>query len=324
LADHWLVAAGAGTLEVVAKRGTVIFSTSVVAIIALVFAAYFLIFDRPLPEPLAGREVAPRPTARIVQTDGAVELRVASGEWQMAKVGAAVGSATDLRTGAGASAQVAYGDSVQTEILPDTMIKVESLDRATAQIMVEAGTIAADVKENSGSAVRVTAANTDATAVTSGGRMHFATDGQGNVQAAASRGQAQVTARGKTVVLQPGFGTFIAAGEKPRQPMPMPATMLLKVIWPGDSVTAKRRQIVRGTTAPGARVRIGGTVVTADQRGEFRAVVELAEGSQRIHVYSIDVLGRRAQDASPAIRVDTMAPSLEVETGPQLWKRKTP
>lgn len=303
------------------NRGTLFFALGVIAIIGAVFAAYFLIFARA-PAPIAA-PVPEQPRGRIVQADGAVELMVASGQWQKAEVGTQVGPATNLRTGAGASAQVAYGDSVQLQLLPDTTVKVESLDAATAQLMVEAGTIMADVKENAGSTVALVAPNTDARAVTSGGRLHFATDGQGNVQAAVSRGQAQVTAKGETVVLSPGFGTVAPAGSAPQQPMPMPATMLLKVIWPADAVTAKRHQVIHGTTAPGARMRIGGTIVTADQRGQFRAVVELAEGSQRIHVYSVDVLGRQKQELSPAIRVDTKAPDLQVETGPGLWQKKS-
>src|SRR5689334_24104364 len=55
----------------------------------------------------------------------------------------------------------------------------------------------------------------------------------------------------------------------------VPPSLLLKVQWPNDKMTAKRRQLVSGSAAPGTRVSIGDQAVWTDDRGRDRKSTRL-------------------------------------------------
>ena len=122
--------------------------------------------------------------------------------------------------------------------------------------------------------------------------------------------------------LTSGYQTVVSPGGVPKQPTQMPKSLLLKIKWPPDATTAKRRQIVVGTTNPGARVRIGSTFATADEKGKFRTVIELKEGPNEIQAYALDVFGRTERATSPAIELDTKAPNPSIETSPDMWHKQ--
>ncbi|MEK7705352.1 MAG: hypothetical protein AAB426_10365 [Myxococcota bacterium] len=298
------------------RRATIVFAIAVVAIVAAVVVAYVVVFEGE-PAPVV---VAPA-TARLVQADGVVELKVGGGDWQPVPVGTLVEQASVVRTAAGANAELAVGEGVKLQVLPDTDVRIESLDGASATLLVESGIVVADVDGARQGSVKVRAAGSDAVAQIRDGRLHFATDGRGEVQAAVTRGEGTLSAAGSTVTLTPGSQSVVHPGGQPSAPAPLPRSFLLKVKWPPEALTAKRRQMVRGNTTPGARVRIGGVVVTADADGHFGAVVELVEGPQKIKVYAVDLLGRQATDSSPAIELDTRAPGHAVETDATMWQR---
>lgn len=282
--------------------------------------AYVVVFEREaVPEIPQPPVVA---TARIVQAEGVVQLKMRGGEWRPVPVGTVVDPASVVRTTEGASAELDVGDGVKLQVLPDTDVRVESVDGVNATLLVESGIVVADVDGKKNGRVQLRAAGSDAVAETRDGRLHFVTDGQGEVQAAMTRGEGTLTAAGKTVTLTPGSQSIVHPGAAPTAPAPLPRSFLLKVKWPSEAITAKRRQMVRGSTTPGARVRIGDVVVTADADGRFGAVVELVEGPQKIKVYAMDILGRRAMEKSPAINLDTRAPRHAVETDPSMWKRQ--
>jgi hypothetical protein len=125
------------------------------------------------------------------------------------------------------------------------------------------------------------------------------------------------------VELPAGYQTSIRAGEAPQTPMVLPTSLLLKVKWPPTGQTNKKRQLVVGKTNPGARVRVGPTILTADARGRFRAIIELREGSNALEVRALDVTGRSEIARSPPIELDTRAPSHAFQTDPGMWKRKS-
>ncbi len=123
------------------------------------------------------------------------------------------------------------------------------------------------------------------------------------------------------MTLKPGFYSVAAPGKKPVEPAAIPPSLLLKVRWPAAAATAKRRQLVSGTASPGARVSVGERAVWADRKGRFETVVDLREGKNRIEVHAVDLAGREARAASPDIELDTHAPTLKVDTSPDMWKR---
>ncbi len=305
------------------RRGNVIFALSVAAVLAVVAIAYLLLLG---PERAADPSAVVAPPAstspaRLTSAAGLVELRPAAGDWRPAIAGAEVGPDTALRTGSGGSAALQVGDGLTVEVSSDSEVRLAEVDETIAKLVVREGLVVGDVAGASGRRLVVGAEDSDAVAETTDGRLHVLADGEGNVQAAVTRGRATVTASGKSVELPAGYQTTIRSGEAPQTPMVLPASMLLKVKWPPHATTAKRRQLVAGTTAPGSRVRIGDTVVTADAKGEFRAVIELGEGSNVLQIKAVDIMGRTEEDRSPPILLDTSAPAHVIETDPGMWKK---
>lgn len=309
------------------SRGNWLFAAGIAAVLLAVALGYLLIL-RPsqssAPASVVVPLAAPVPSGRLARADGTVEIRSLAGEWRVAMPGAALEPGSDLRTAAGASAALDYGDAVHIDLAPESEISFDDSDEETTSVVVRDGLVTADVQPNSGRRVRVATAKGDATAETRDGRLHVLADETGRLQAAVSRGQATVSAQGRTVELAAGSQTTVEPGKPPAEPSLVPASLLLKVKWPPEGTTAKRRQIVSGTTSPGSRVRVGGTVVVADARGNFRALVELDEGSNELSAMVIDVLGRVEKSTSPMIRVDSKAPGYEIQTSPDLWRRKAP
>jgi hypothetical protein len=312
----------------VLSRSNILFALGVLAVLGLVAAAYFLILARPdelppeLPPPVADAPAAA--LVRLTRADGAVEIRPREGDWRRAEVGVPVEAETDLRTGEGGRAAITVGEGTELEVASDSRVQLSAIEESLARVLVREGQVVADVKAEARRGVRIAAEHSDAVAETRDGRLHLLSDGKGNVQAAVTRGAATVTARGKSVSLPAGYQTSIPAGQGPQTPMVLPPSLLLKVKWPPSAKTAKRRQLVQGTTVPGARVKVGNVFVTADAKGRFRAVVELAEGSNTVRVKVLDAVGREEAQSSPAILLDTTGPSHAVETDPDMWKRKAP
>lgn len=313
------------------SRSNLLFVLGVVGILIVVGIGYFASLERdvsPAPQPpqaaAAVEPVLEAPPqrlehARLTQAIGVVQIKVGN-DWKPAQVGVEVSAGTDLRTPGESKASVSYGDDIRLEVMSDTEVRLERLDDEVARFIVGEGVVIADVRPESGRVLQLAAKNSDAVVESRDGTVHVLTDGTGHVQAAVTRGEATLTAKGETVQLPAGFQSTVAPGKGPQYPMAIPKSLLLKVKWPDES-TSKRRHVVTGTTSPGTRVRVGETIVTADDRGRFRALVDFKEGRNELHVHALDVLGRQERSDSPAIEVDTQAPAHRFETDPNMWKR---
>jgi hypothetical protein len=309
------------------KKKDLVFAGAVAGILSLVGAAYVVTLgdspgveiEAPPPEPAAPKG----PGGRLERADGAVEIRLNETTWQAAAVGTRVVAGSEVRTGAGGSASVVYGDAIRLDVQGSTEVKLAQLDDKVARFVVgkEGGLVVADIAPGNTRLVQVATEGSDAVAETRDGRLHVLTDGSGRMQTAVTRGQASVTANGETVALTEGLQSTVEPGQAPTAPVGIPTSLLLKVKWP-EASTAKKRHVVSGTATPGARVSVGGKIVTADRKGRFQTVVELREGANAIKIFAIDVLGRKKEIESPAIVVDTHAPGHAVDTSPDMWKRK--
>jgi hypothetical protein len=142
---------------------------------------------------------------------------------------------------------------------------------------------------------------------------------------AVHRGEAQLRSGGRAVVIRAGQQTLSVNGAAPSTPTPIPSSLLLKVAWPSQPATNRRRLVVTGKTTPGAQVVLGGRPVKVEPDGTFRQVVYLREGRQRVSVSARDVSGRRADGQSPEILLDTRGVPAEFDTR-ALWgnERKSP
>jgi len=90
------------------------------------------------------------------------------------------------------------------------------------------------------------------------------------------------------------------------------------VTWPEELATNRRRLVVTGRTSPGAVLALGGRSVKVQPDGTFRQVLVLREGRQRIPVTARDAAGRRTDEKSPEILVDTKGVPAEFDTR-SLW-----
>lgn len=214
-----------------------------------------------------------------------------------------------------------YGDALRLELAESTEVRFTELARGIAKFVMGEGMMLADVRPHSGLGVQVRSRDGSATAETRDGAVYFAADANGALRTAVTRGTATVSAHGETVTVRPGYFTVATANDAPTRPAEIPRSLFLKVKWPADASTAKRRQRVSGTTAPGARVRVGESVVWTDAKGRFSTIVDLKEGRNRIHVRVVDLVGREQQDASPEIELDTRGPPQNIETSPDMWHR---
>jgi hypothetical protein len=78
----------------------------------------------------------------------------------------------------------------------------------------------------------------------------------------------------------------------------------LKVAWPSGPQT-RGTLPVAGETAPGARVRVGGNLLAADEQGRFQTDLHLPDGTHHVAVRAVDVAGHVSDEESPAIVIDT-------------------
>jgi hypothetical protein len=261
--------------------------------------------------------------ARLTSASGDVEMRLENGEWRRVEPGAEVAKGASLRTLRDAKAAVAYGNDLQVELQGESEVRLAEVNAEFTKFVVGEGLLFADVK---GGKRRVLFATQDggATAEAKDGALFLAADNKGQLRAAVTRGEAALESNGQRVTVGAGFVSVASAGKAPSAPVAVPASLLLKVRWPSDTTTAKRRQLVTGTATPGTRVRIGETSVWADADGRFQVIVDLREGGNRIPVQAVDVVGHVGRETSPVIELDTKAASPEVQTSPEMWKRKTP
>jgi hypothetical protein len=311
----------------VGKHGNLVFALGVAGVMLAVVLGYVFILGAehapPTPPP-AAVPALPVGAAELARASGVVEIRLGSGEWRVVRAGARLEPDTEVRTGISGTAALTYGDGLDVELSADSEVRLQMLEASRARFQLRAGRVVADVRPESGRVVQVGVRDSAATAETRDGRLHILTDGSGSMQAAVTRGSASVSALGKRVEIPAGYQTSIRPGHAPLPAMAVPTSLLLKVKWPPESETKKRRHLVIGTANPGARVRIGGTTVSADPQGRFRAVIELREGDNRLEVRAVDVTGRTEMQRSPPIRLDTRGPSHAFDTDPGMWRPKTP
>ncbi|RMG14136.1 MAG: hypothetical protein D6729_14130, partial [Deltaproteobacteria bacterium] len=230
--------------------------------------------------------------------------------------GTVLGPEDAVRTGAGGRARLVSGQTV-IEVEPGTDLAVAELSRDLARLLLGVGMVTADTQEGAG-AVAIEVDGTDVATRAEDGRYTVASDGKGTVAVGASRGEVEVSAKGKAVVLRGGEETLVPPGEAPQSPRPAARSLLLRVAWPEKGETNKRRLVLRGRTRAGALVFVAGRPVVADAGGRFRVPLELREGPNRIDLRAKDVSGNEARPTTRRIVVDTRGAKAHFDTR-DLW-----
>ncbi|MEL7305107.1 MAG: hypothetical protein AAGJ56_04670 [Myxococcota bacterium] len=299
------------------------FVFGVAAILTAVVVLYFIILPPSVPRSDVPRETSV-PRTRVpevgvlVAAQGGIEVQRSAESWTPLRVGEDVSFGDTLRTDAEGRASIRYGPGIALDVLPDTELGVVRRGDAI-RFLVSEGVAIADVRPESEAKVQFTTPREDVVAETTEGTLGVLTGSDGTLQAAAIRGDTSVSAAGESRVVPEGYEVAIRPGQVPPVPTALPRSLLLKVRWP-DAATRERRQRITGVTHPGTRVRVGESVVKADESGRFEAVVQLSEGVNTIGVIALDAAGRQRSERSPPIELDTQGPTATVETDPTMWE----
>lgn len=318
-------------------RGRLLFITLLLAMVAAVPLAYWLLFERELavgdvgdnrpraPANLrvgqAQAQVESVPTAlSVAELQGRVEIAGAEGKWSSAEVGAIIAARDRIRTGENARVLLVRPGSFSVVLDAASEFRVRELTEGASRFLLRQGMIEARVLPDP--ARRFTVDAEQASARTHAGTFRMSVDRQGVVSVGTRQGKVEVEAAGKIVEVQPGYLTRVMKGKRPADPIKVPARLFLRVKWPRHRELSRRRMLVAGRTEPGSRIRINDTAVLVDSRGRFRKVIVLKEGRNRVHVQAYDAAWRKSGMTSPPIIVDTRPDAFQIKTSPAMWKKK--
>jgi hypothetical protein len=264
----------------------------------------------PDTTPTADAGVAVPVTAQVVAVRGKVLVRRGEGEWADAVLNATLGPDDALRAGRNAEATLRLGDGVEVRLSPRSDLSVRELSEAVSKVRLDEGHVTATVTAG-GRALRVAARGSDAEAESKGGTFGVVTDGRGTLAVAATTGTVRVSAAGAAVDVNAGEATTVSAGATPAAPTASPSSLFLKLGALGAPQTNQTTTVVSGTTAPGALVRVGDSVVTSDASGRFSMKVPLRDGRNELSVDVIDANGRREDKRLPPVMVDRVKPPID-------------
>ncbi|HSN91013.1 MAG TPA: FecR domain-containing protein [Anaeromyxobacteraceae bacterium] len=302
------------------RRDQVAFWASAALLVGAATGAYLLLLGRG-PAPVAGPPPSPGPVPVVVASvSGRAEvLRRGGGRAPLAS-GDRLAPDDAVATGPGARLELAAGESYHVVLDGASRFGIEEITQELSRFRLEEGRVSATVRDDAERAVEIASVR-DAVARTRGGEVSVLRSGP-VVAVGVARGQAEFRSAGRTVLLRSGQQSAAAEGAAPTSPAPIPPSLLLKVAWPEEQVTAQRSFVVTGRASPGAQVAVGAVPVPVAPDGAFRHVVELSEGAQRLTVSARDVAGRREVVRSPEIVLDTGGPEAEFDTK-ELWRAET-
>lgn len=271
-------------------------------------------------EPTIPPPAPPVTALSLTESYGSVEIAREGGSWEPAELGVVLGMHDRIRTDAKGRAILERPGAFIVELDSSSEFEVQSLSDTLSRLLLQQGMVSAEVVEDRNRAIEIQASKT--VARSRGGAFRLAVDRQGLVTAGSSRGELEINASGRVVVVRPGYFTRVAEGGAPADPIKVPPNLFLKVHWPKESRLASRHLLVSGSTETGARVKINGELVLVDSRGRFKKAVVLSEGGNRVRIDAYDVAGRKKQSVSNEILVDTRPDSFEIRTSPDMWKKK--
>ncbi len=307
------------------RRERTVFIGAAAVLLVAAAVSYVLLLDRPAP-PAAARPPGGEKgevLERLVVTAVKGPVRIWRGGPAGSAVEAAVGE--ELRqddvveTGSGAAVQLAAGKYYRVDLEANSEFGVKEITAELAHFRLGSGLMNASVREDTSRAFEVEAGR-QALARTRGGELSVAGDDR-TATVAVRRGEAELRSGGRSVIIRPGQQSLARDGQAPTPPAAIPTSLLLKVDWPKELLTNRRKLVVTGYTAPGAMVAVGGQSVKVEADGSFRHVVYLREGRQTLSVAGRDAAGHRVTEKSPEIQVDTLGAPAEFDTS-DLWEQE--
>jgi len=298
-----------------------LFVGALAALLGLVAIAYLVFFGRG-PTAVAPPPAPPEPgTAQVevrratgeawLTRGGGVRVRLAPGErLQQSDV---------IETAGGGAVELGAGDGYQVFLDGAARFAVKEIAAELSRFRLDEGLAEAKVRSDSGRVVVIESSD-DASVRTGGGRVAIAAGG-GRVAVGVTEGEAQLGSGGQIVAVKAGQFSIAERGRAPSAPVALPRSLLLKVDWPSERETNRRRIVVRGRASPGALVSVGGERVKVGPDGVFTHILFLREGTQTLEATARDVAGRSETARSNPVVLDTRAPDTEFDTR-NLWGKR--
>lgn len=243
-------------------------------------------------------------TVRVLEVSGTASRRLGDGTWSPLATGDVLAVDDVLRTGEDGTVSLDVGGVAEVTVDPGSQISVPALTRTLGRVALEQGRVAARVPGRGAFGVMVP--TSDAEARTERGSFAVIASGEGQATVAATEGEVAVTAADEQVTVRSGQQTQVQRGAPPGAPQPIPPSLFLKVERPSRVVRARQLQL-RGSTAPGAVLRVNGVRVQVSESGEFTTAVPLDEGENQVVLETRDVSGR-SEGADVEVTVDSRGP----------------
>jgi hypothetical protein len=254
------------------------------------------------------------PNALLSQARGTVQIRKGTDEkapWVDVAAGTVLSADDSLRAGRNAEATITMGDGVEVRLSPRSELRVRELSEAVARVRLDEGHVTATVDNGKNRVLRVQTKGGDAEAESRGGTFGVVTDGRGQLAVATTTGTVKLSAHGETVDVAAGQASTVTAGSAPTAPAEVASSLFLKIGALAATQTNQTSTTVMGTTTPGALVRSGDQVTTADSRGRFAMRVPLRDGKNDLAVEVQDASGRREDKRLPPVVVDRVKPKID-------------
>jgi hypothetical protein len=236
----------------------------------------------PVPEPL------PEPV--VVGFQGSVEHSAPGGAWRPVQLGDRLGAEGAIRTGEGARADLAVGESSRITVSERSQVAAREVSAAVQRWRLVRGRIGVDHRSDGSRVLRVETEDGKAVVETRGARFSALASGEG-LAVAAEQGRVDLSAAGQAVVVAAGEEAVARAGQAPSAPRPIPAALLLKVARAWDPASGACARL-RGTADPGAEVAVDGKPVVLGEGGRFEALVPGRPGKRQTLVTVRDAAGR--------------------------------
>jgi hypothetical protein len=299
-----------------------LFIGALAAMVAGVLLSYWLLFGRG---PAAGMgSPAPNPPA---VSAAQVEVRRVTGVAWLSRgnlrsplvAGTVLKESDAIETSEGSRIELGAGDSYQVLLDGAARFGVREIAAELARFRLDEGLAEAKVKGDSGRVVVIESSD-DASVRTGGGSVAVAAGG-GRVAVGVTEGEAQLGSGGQIVAVRAGQISIAERGKAPSVPVALPRSLLLKVDWPSERETNRRRIVIRGRASPGALVSVGGERVKVGPDGQFTHILFLREGKQTLEAIARDVTGRQEKARGPPVVLDTRAPDTRFDTR-NLWGKR--
>jgi ferric-dicitrate binding protein FerR (iron transport regulator) len=166
--------------------------------------------------------------ALVLAADAGVERRRSAGDWAPASVLDELHVTDSIRTGAGATAEIALGRGARVTLAERSEVTVRELTAAALRLGIDRGRIGVDFRPDGTRLLRVEDASGTVSAIGTAGRFGFLAL-RGGLAVASSEGRMTVESGGKSVAVQEGSETVAWRGAAPLPPRPIPREVVLRV-----------------------------------------------------------------------------------------------